>query len=66
MTSKALRDVRISAVQNGFIVVPRDPMYRDGYDQDCYVFQTPEQMAAWLLEQVWSMPVAVIAGEKNG
>jgi hypothetical protein len=52
-----IRDVRITAVQNGFIVLPRDVAYRDGgYSPDCYVFSTVEQMAAWMLKQAWDTP----------
>jgi len=57
--TKAISEIRIQAVQNGFIAVPREPMYRDGYGADCYVFQTTEQLAAWVLKQVWAMPGAV-------
>lgn len=60
-TPEALKEVRISAVENGFIVFPRNYYMRDGDCSNCYVFATVEQMAGWMMKQVWATP----GGEKG-
>jgi hypothetical protein len=54
----ALRELRIVTMQNGFLVTPRHWSWREGDCADSWVFQTAEQLAAWLVVQVWYMPHA--------
>jgi hypothetical protein len=54
MISIPLRELRVSAVENGFIISPTD-RYGRGEDvtRGCFVFSTVEQLAAWMLKQEW-------------
>lgn len=56
--AKVFRELRIAAVQNGFIVNPRNHRYSDGDEVSSYVFPTVELLAAWMLKQEWWTPGA--------
>lgn len=55
-----LREVRITAVENGFILVPRHFLFREGDYTGCFVFSTVAEMAGWMMRQPWAVP----SGEK--
>lgn len=53
-TNAPLKEVRITVVHNGFLVELGLGRER-GFIPDMYVFNTPGQLANWVLAQVWGL-----------
>lgn len=58
----AIRELRVSVVNNGFLVYPRESGYREGDMCGAWVFQTAQQLADWIAMQPWDLPAVERAG----